>query len=237
MNEFPSIADHAVVWIFGIILPFLSGLQSEKINGEIVFNPETRKKLYLGNSLMLAISGLLILGTWFFKKRPFAYLGFKALDHFSTSLIFPLIFFIVAYIIDLLKTKKQLSTDTPKNDVEWFEKSSFLPEQKSELKYYIILCMCAGIFEEIIYRGFMVTYFLPTEQSEFPFLALFAPAILFSLAHYYQGWQAIFKIMLFSSLLGWLFIVSKSIYLNMFIHFMVDLVSGILIMNSKIHKN
>jgi hypothetical protein len=126
-----------------------------------------------------------------------------------------------------------LSNGLTKNDVEWFEKSSFLPEQKSELTYYIILCICAGIFEEIIYRSFMVTYFLPTQQVGFPFIALFAPAILFSLAHYYQGWQAVFKIMLFSSLLGWIFIVSKSIYLNMFIHFMVDLISGILIMKSK----
>ena len=236
MNEFPSIADHAVVWIFGIILPFLSGLQSGKLNGEIVFTPETRKKIYLGNSLMLTISGLLILGIWFLKKRPIESLGFKPIEHFSLTLIFPLTLFIIAYSIDLFKTKKQLSSDTPKNDIEWFEKSSFLPEQKGELKYYIILCMCAGIFEEIIYRGFMVTYFLP-QQAGFPFLALFAPAILFSLAHYYQGWQAVIKIMLFSSVLGWIFISSKSIYLNMFIHFMVDLISGILIMKSKINKN
>jgi membrane protease YdiL (CAAX protease family) len=233
MNDFPSITDHLVVWVFGIIFPFLSGLQSEKLNGEIVFNAESRKKLYLGNSLMLAISGGSIIGIWFLKKRPFESLGFRTIEHFTTMLILPLIIFIIAYTIDLLNTKKQLSNGLTKNDVEWFEKSSFLPEQKGELKYYIILCICAGIFEEIIYRSFMVTYFLPLQQSGFPFLALFAPAILFSLAHYYQGWQAVFKIMLFSSLLGWIFIVSKSIYLNMFIHFMVDLISGILIMKSK----
>jgi membrane protease YdiL (CAAX protease family) len=233
MNDFPSITDHVVVWIFGIIFPFLSGLQSEKLNGEIVFNAESRKKLYLGNSLMLAISGGSIIGIWFLKKRPFESLGFRTIEHFSTMLFIPLIIFIIAYTIDLLNTKKQLSNGLTNNDVEWFEKSSFLPEQKSELKYYIILCICAGIFEELIYRSFMVTYFLPTQQVGFPFVALFAPAILFSLAHYYQGWQAVFKIMLFSSLLGWIFIVSKSIYLNMFIHFMVDLISGILIMKSK----
>jgi hypothetical protein len=233
MNDFPSITDHVVVWIFGIIFPFLSGLQSEKLNGEIIFNAESRKKLYLGNSLVLAISGGSIIGIWFLKKRPFESLGFRTIEHFSTMLFIPLIIFIIAYTIDLLNTKKQLSNGLPKNDVEWFEKSSFLPEHKSELKYYIILCICAGIFEEIIYRSFMVTYFLPSQQSGIPFLALFAPAILFSLAHYYQGWQAVFKIMLFSSLLGLIFIVSKSIYLNMFIHFMVDLISGILIMKSK----
>ena len=237
MNDFPSITDHVVVWIFGIIFPFLSGLQSEKLNGEILFNADTRKKLYLGNSLMLSISGLSILGIWYIKKRSFDSLGFRSIEHFTTLLILPLVLFISFYAIDLLNTKKQLTSAADNKDAEWFEKSSFLPEQKSELKYYIILCICAGIFEEIIYRSFMVNYFLPLQQVGFPFLALFAPAILFSLAHYYQGWQAVFKIMLFSSLLGWIFIVTKSIYLNMFIHFMVDLISGLLIMKSKIKKN
>ncbi len=237
MNDFPSITDHVVVWIFGIIFPFLSGLQSEKLNGKIVFNPESRKKLYIGNSLMLSLSGLSIIGIWYFKERPFESLGFRSIEHFTTLLILPLFLFLSSYLIDLFNTKKQLKSGADNKDAEWFEKSSFLPEQKSELKYYIILCICAGIFEEIIYRSFMVTYFLPLQQVGFPFLALFAPTILFSLAHYYQGWQAVFKIMLFSSLLGWIFIVSKSIYLNMFIHFMVDLISGLMIMKSKIKKN
>lgn len=233
MSEFPSLTDHIVVWIFGIIFPFLSGLQSEKLNGEIVFNAESRKKLYLGNSLMLSISGFSIIGIWLIKKRSLEALGFRTIEHFTTMLILPVILFMASYAIDLLNTKKQLTKGELKKDIEWFERSSFLPEHKSELKYYIILCICAGVFEEIIYRSFMVTYFLPTQQLGFPFIALFAPAILFSLAHYYQGWQAVFKIMLFSVLLGWIFIISKSIYLNMFIHFMVDLISGIFIMKSK----
>lgn len=233
MSEFPSLTDHIVVWIFGIIFPFLSGLQSEKLNGEIVFNAESRKKLYLGNSLMLSISGFSIIGIWLIKKRSLEALGFRTIEHFTTMLILPVILFMASYAIDLLNIKKQLTKGELKKDIEWFERSSFLPEHKSELKYYIILCICAGVFEEIIYRSFMVTYFLPTQQLGFPFIALFAPAILFSLAHYYQGWQAVFKIMLFSVLLGWIFIISKSIYLNMFIHFMVDLISGIFIMKSK----
>ena len=236
MNNFPSLPDHLVVWIFGIIFPFLSGLQSEKLNGQIIFNPETRKKLYLGNSLMLSLSGFSILGIWYFKQRPFESLGFKMPEQFTPVLTTTICIFLAAYAIDLLYSKKQLANKSREENSEWFDKSSFLPEQKSELKYYLILCLCAGIFEEIIYRGFMVTYFLPIQQQGFPFLALIGPAILFSLAHYYQGWQAVFKIMAFSALLGWIFILSKSIYLNMFIHFSVDLLSGLMIMKSKSKK-
>ena len=124
MNDFPSITDHVVVWIFGIIFPFLSGLQSEKLNGEILFNADTRKKLYLGNSLMLSISGLSILGIWYIKKRSFDSLGFRSIEHFTTLLILPLVLFISFYAIDLLNTKKQLTSAADNKDAEWFEKSS-----------------------------------------------------------------------------------------------------------------
>ena len=58
MEVFPSLADHVLIWIFGIILPFLSGLQSHLLAGKIHFNAYTRKKLYLSNSLMLGIASL-----------------------------------------------------------------------------------------------------------------------------------------------------------------------------------
>ena len=114
---------------------------------------------------------------------------------------------------------------------DWFEKSSFLPEKFRELPSYILLCICAGVFEEIIYRGFMVTYFLPTDEpTTFPILALVAPSVLFSMAHYYQGWASVLKIFIFSTLLSWIFITSKSIYLNMALHFLIDLISGVVMM-------
>lgn len=233
MNDFPSIADHIVVWIFGIIFPFLSGLQSEKLNGEIVFNTETRKKLYLGDSLMLCLSGLSIIGIWLFKERPFQHLGFREPLPISPAVLIILLLFLIGYSLDMFFTKRKLSDPESNKTAEWYEKASFLPEEKKELKYYLLLCLCAGVFEEIIYRGFMVTYFQSLEQNNFPYVALLAPSILFSLAHYYQGWQAVFKITIFSTMLGFIYILTKSIYLNMFIHFMVDLVSGIMIMQQK----
>jgi len=234
MIDFPSIADHILIWIFGIIFPFFSGLQSEKLNGQIIFNEASRKRLYLGNSLMLAVSGSSVLVIWLLKQRSFGLLGFNQSIQFSVPLIIVLNVFITAYIIDIFFTLQGTKKQSIEKEQEWFDKSSFLPQHKRELPAYIILCLCAGIFEEIIYRGFMVTYFLPlNEKSSIPFLALFAPSILFSLAHYYQGWSSVVKIFIFSTLLSWIFISSKSIYLNMGIHFLIDLISGIAMMNKR----
>ncbi len=78
----------------------------------------------------------------------------------------------------------------------------------------------------------MVTYFLPryNDSSGLPVLACVAPAFLFSLAHYYQGWHSMLKIFLLSLLLGIIFILSESLVIVMVIHFLIDLTGGIIAM-------
>jgi membrane protease YdiL (CAAX protease family) len=234
MFNFPALPDHILIWIFGIILPFLSGMQSDKLQGKIIFNESSRRRLYLANSLMLAISGASILVVWFFKDRDFKVLGFNKSIQFSTPLFLVLGIFILSYAIDVFFTKREINQHNKNKEQDWFEKSSFLPEKFRELPSYILLCICAGVFEEIIYRGFMVTYFLPIDEppTTFPLLALLAPSVLFSLAHYYQGWTSVVKIFIFSTLLSWMFITSRSIYLNMVLHFLIDLISGVVMMQS-----
>lgn len=228
MTTFPSMTDHILVWVFGIILPFLSALQSQKLSGSIQFNKESRKNLYLSNSLMLAIAGSVILLIWTVKQRAFQFLGFTLPSTEHQKLVFLLVFlFLAGYAIDLYFGSRKIRQ--LKKEESWFEKSSFLPESFKELPTYTLLCLSAGIFEEIIYRGFMVTYFLPLFPSPggLPWVAIIAPSILFSLAHKYQGWGAVIKIFIFSLLLGTIFILSKSIYPTMVLHFLIDLIGGI----------
>lgn len=239
MVEFPELADHVLIWIFGIILPFISGLQSQQLSGAIQFNEYTRKKLYLSNSMMLALAGSVILVLWFFKQRSFDLLGFRLPqpDNQYLTVSTLIIVFIIGYAIDLYFSAKKMNS--LKQNETWFERSSFLPEKFKELPSYVVLCLCAGIFEEIIYRGFMVTYFLPLSgnENDIPWIAIFAPSVLFSLAHTYQGWSAVVKIFIFSLLLGIIFILTKSIYPTMILHFLIDLIGGIVAMLQFQKKN
>jgi membrane protease YdiL (CAAX protease family) len=234
MAPFPEFTDHLYIWIFGIILPFLSGLQSSQLSGGIRFDAPLRKKLYLSNSLLLALAGSSVLILWAIKKRTFSSMGFQLPDWTNyTTLMFLLLIFIGLYVVDLfisLRKKK-----SPDEEEAWYEKSSFLPEKWRELPSFILLCLCAGIFEEIIYRGFMVTYFLQDgTKSGIPWIAIFAPAFLFSLAHFYQGWMAVLKIFFFTLLLNFIFIQTKSLYPTMVIHFLIDLISGITGLRKKV---
>lgn len=239
MNDFPSFSDHLLVWVFGILLPFFSAMQSQRFAGTIQLDAPSRKKLYLSNSLMLAVSGTAIVGIWLSKERALSGLGF-ALPRIENQLFFLAVmaFFLAVYLSDLFigisKAKKKLEQPT------WYEQTSFLPESTREIPAYLILCLAAGFFEEIIYRGFMITYFMPVAgepDSAFPWLALLAPGALFGMAHFYQGWAAVLKIFFFSLLLGFIFIYTGSLYPTMIIHFLIDLVSGLTVMHIKKSKH
>lgn len=224
ITEFPSLADHLLVWVFGIILPFLSGLQSDKLNGEIQFNAASRKKLYLGNSIMLSIAGTIIIGLWYLKDRTWHSMGFQLPGRENKEVVtICIILLSLGYILDLVFTYLYQREEKE----EWFDRSSFLPHSLNELTAYILLCLCAGIFEEIIYRGFMVNYFLENVSLGIPWTAIIVPAILFSLAHFYQGWAAVLKISVLAILLNLIFIYTQSLYPTMIIHFAIDLISGL----------
>jgi membrane protease YdiL (CAAX protease family) len=165
-------------------------------------------------------------------------MGFRlSLDVDNRALTFGMITLLaVLYTADLIiSIRKWEKRDSSLDTLD--ETTPFLPKSLKELPAYIVMCISAGVFEEIIYRGFMVTYFLPEYNFSdgLPILAVTAPAFLFSLAHYYQGWQAVLKIFLLSMLLGIIFLSSGSIWVVMLIHFLIDLIGGLVAM--KLMKN
>ena len=233
MDNFPVLSDHILVLIYGLVIPFMSGVKSLENFENIQFTEAIRRRFYLANSLFLFLAAVVILVTWWLHDRPFDAMGFRlSIDVKNQELTFSLIALLaILYAGDLLMSirkwkKRDLTVDTLDDT------TPFLPRKLRELPAYIVMCISAGVFEEIIYRGYMVTYFLPEYNfsTGLPILAVTAPAFLFSLAHYYQGWQAVLKIFLLSLLLGIIFLSSGSIWVVMIIHFLIDLIGGLVAM-------
>jgi uncharacterized protein len=225
---FPSLIDHALVWIFGWILPFLSGVKGREQLAGAIFSETARRKFYLGNSLFLCLAAAIVAMAWGFQGRSFQNMGFR--NPHAGTLVYGVVLtlcILMLWLFDFILTLRKQSADAS-TGVEEAEFPPFLPRHLRELPAYLVLSMSAAIFEEIIYRGFMVTYFLPSArgQSGWPLAALTVPAMLFSLAHYYQGWKAVLKIWGFSLGLGLLFIITGSLWPLMIIHFIIDFVGG-----------
>lgn len=229
---FPSLADHALIWIFGWILPFMSGVKGRESLDGVIFTESIRKRFYLGNSLFLCIAASVVSISWILQDRSMRSLGFREVKSGTETTVTVLVLLILLiWLADFLITYRRQAIGGL-TETEKAEFPSFLPVHFRELPAYLLLSLSAAVFEETIYRGFMVTYFLPASRSAdgWPLAAATVPALLFSLAHYYQGWKAVVKIWGFSLGLGLIFMISGSLWPVMIIHFIVDFGGGCLAM-------
>jgi membrane protease YdiL (CAAX protease family) len=172
--------------------------------------------------------GVIVMTVWLLFKRPIDELGLTRPTN-TQSWLWIAIAFAIIYLVDAvitLSTKKgiDLSIDN------WKKRTPFLPTKKSELPEYLLLCFSAGVFEEIVYRGYLVTYcWYLFEGIEYQkILSILLPAFVFSVAHFYQGTKAVFKIFILAIIFGYIFINSGSLLVVMILHFLVDAIGGLL---------
>jgi uncharacterized protein len=229
MNNFPSWADHILAILFGLIIPFVSGYRSTKGLNNAVFDSDTKKKLYRVNSLSLALLALVIVIVWFIYSRPWEALGFSQGFGLNNAVIWLVIAFVLLYTAD---TVYAFSNPSNKKGLleRWQVNTPFLPTKTHELPWYFVMCTSAGVGEEIIFRGFLITYCLHLFAGfENPgWWAVMLPAMVFSISHYYQGKRAVIKIFVLSVLFGFIFLKSGSLWIAMILHFLVDALGGIL---------
>jgi len=228
MHESPNLFDDILIFVLGIVLPFISGVKSREGLKEIVFTRSTRRRFYISNSLVLWAAAAFIVGYWVLLDRPLASLGLLGSPGPKMQLAWRLsLLLAILYVVDILfslRNQEALEETLAEQD----DTTPFLPVSFHEFPAYGFMCLTAGVCEELLYRGYMVTYFMPSTPGTFPWMALFFPALLFSLAHYYQGWHAVVKIYILSLLFAGIYLASGSLWIGMGIHFLIDLTGGIL---------
>ncbi|HLO79575.1 MAG TPA: CPBP family intramembrane glutamic endopeptidase [Chitinophagaceae bacterium] len=227
----PTYIDHILVLLLGLALPFFSGIRGSEKLGSIHFDARTRRRFYLSNSMVLWIMAGVVMGIWFWNNRTFSLMGFRMPEPEWTAGILSAVL-IILYVGDILYSMLS-PAELQKTHEQWESSVPFLPERYRELPAYTFMCIAAGVCEEIMYRGFLVNYFIDPMKPGFPWMAAVFPAILFSIAHFYQGYKAIAKIFLLSLLFALIFIFSKSLLFVVIIHFLIDFTGGILAIKLK----
>jgi len=227
MDKFPLWLDHVLAFIFCIAIPLYGARQRKGFPG-ITFSSEQKKRLYISGSFSLFLMGAIVGFVWLIFQRPLSELGLTQPTNFSAWWWMPLVFALI-YLVDAffsLSTKKGVD-ETIEN---WKKRTPFLPTKTKELPEYFLMCFSAGVFEEIAYRGFLVTYcwYLFEGSSYQQILAIAVPAFAFAVAHFYQGAKAVLKIFFLAAFFGYMFILSGSLLIVMILHFLVDAVGGLL---------
>jgi uncharacterized protein len=99
------------------------------------------------------------------------------------------------------------------------------PHTYLEAGLFVLLSICAGLFEEIIFRGYLQRQFKALSNNAAIGIAM--SAIIFGLGHGYQGTRMMIVIAVFGSLFGILAHLIKSLRPGMMAHAFQDSLSGI----------
>ena len=228
MEKFPHWVDHILAFIFCIALPVYSAWQHSRYPAGRQYSSAEKKQIYISASFSLFILGIIVMVEWILFKRPLAEVGFTQPTGFSSWWWFVLLFWTLYFTDTLISITQREKLD--KTIDNWKKNTPFMPTNKKELPHYFLMCFSAGVFEEIIYRGFLITwcwYMLSGSQYQ-EALSIIIPGAVFSVAHYYQGKKAVVKIFVLSLLFGFIYSRSGSLLIVMLIHFLVDAIGGLL---------
>ena len=98
-----------------------------------------------------------------------------------------------------------------------------LPSTGEERRWWWLICVTAGICEEVVYRGFLLHYLhvLPFHLSLT--WALAVASVIFGIGHLYQGAGGAVQTALIGLVLGAMFLVTGNLLLPMVVHVLLDL--------------
>jgi membrane protease YdiL (CAAX protease family) len=103
---------------------------------------------------------------------------------------------------------------------------ALLPQGPLETALWVALCVTAGFCEELVFRGYLQRqFFAITGRMD---IAIVFQAIVFGVAHMYQGWKGALTITVYGALFGILAMIRKSLRPGMIQHAGQDMLSGII---------
>jgi membrane protease YdiL (CAAX protease family) len=97
----------------------------------------------------------------------------------------------------------------------------FLPDSARERALFALVCLSAGIGEEIMFRGFLLRYLIDGHWSAA--FALLGTTVLFGFAHAGHGWSGIVRTGLIGLVIGLLYLATGSLLVPIVLHASIDL--------------
>jgi membrane protease YdiL (CAAX protease family) len=101
--------------------------------------------------------------------------------------------------------------------------SYFFPATRTERRWWVFVCITAGVCEEILFRGFMLDYLHLFPWTLNLTLALLISSVIFGCNHLYQGAGGVAGTAFVGFLFGLLFLLTGNLLLPIIFHGVIDL--------------
>lgn len=168
---------------------------------------------------------VLCLGAWWLvRARPAAWLGLEPRLGWGFGGV---MMGVVVMAFALLAQRRAIATSPDiraRLRVRLANVAPILPGRREEWPGFASLAITAGICEELLFRGF-VTWWLAHLLPVF-WMVIVAQALLFGLAHAYQGPRGVLTTGAVGLLMGGVVWISGSLWAAMILHALIDLQAG-----------
>jgi membrane protease YdiL (CAAX protease family) len=217
--------DHLLIIVIAVVYPVYGTifwyrrdrlrLEAGKTNALIHF--------YRNSIIELWLLTLVVLAWWFWEKRTLAEIGMGLPDGWAFW-IGMAVFAAVAVFLGLqintirssaearVKLQKQLTGNialiVPRNDIE--------------RKFAIYTSLTAGICEEVLYRGYLMWYLMKWLPG---YGAVGVSALIFGLAHNYQGVAGVVRAILAGTIFGFAYLLTGTLWVPIALHATIDITS------------
>jgi len=165
----------------------------------------------------------LVAAVWRVLGRPFSELGLASslgawdLAGFAAIAVAVLVLFVQLFRL------KSLAPEGLERALKTLEAMKATPSTRGELAVFILVAITAGIWEELLYRGFLIWFFVPLAGVAG---AVLLSSFVFGIGHIYQGPAGVVRTGLIGLGLAILYVVSGTLWWLMAAHAMIDIYGG-----------
>jgi CAAX protease family protein len=219
----PQLLDHLFFVVLAFLVPFRARFSLRRLERATVDDlPRVRMRSY---RMILAFQwglALILLAYWWLQRRSWDDLGL--VPRINGGAIGVAVGIAIVIGIGLAQRRSKPDDATWERLRKRMRKiERLLPRTAAELRWFELVSITAGVCEELLYRGFLIWY-LSHWMSIVP--AAFLAAAIFGIAHLYQGIGGILRTGALGGFLASIYLLTRSLYLPMVLHFLADVYSG-----------
>lgn len=220
-----QLVDHILVLLLFVVQPVYGVYEARRFTArEKAGHPMDRVGFYRSTALIEWVFLAVLIAVWIALGRPFEDLGFVSPGGTGFWISTALVAGSIGFLMYAWQAAKRASESEKAKQLEGLEGvRKFLPHTARELHSFFGVSITAGIVEEIVYRGFVLWYFMHFMPL---WVAVIVASVVFGLGHSYQGANGASRAGMVGLAFGILYLGSGSIWLPIIAHMLLDVIQG-----------
>jgi membrane protease YdiL (CAAX protease family) len=214
--------DFLLLLLAALVMPVLSALTGRQLAKKSGVSLMRRYWLTILRGWMVVA---LVLFAWLWAGRPVAALGLDWPIGFWGRIGFAVVALVALFFIAQLARLPKLAGSNLDKWADRMEALKITPRTQNELLLFTLVAITAGVWEELLYRGFFIWFLLPVTGT---IGAAVISSLIFGIGHLYQGRTGVLNTGLVGLVFAILYLVTQSLWWLMAAHAIVDIYGGAL---------